>query len=160
MPEHTPIHDKNACDINNDVQGRASVCAEIEASATDVWEALQNFGDASAWFPEAQILGIEGQGVGAIRQVQIPTGEIYSEKCVEHEPASLRFSYVVLEGPMPCRNYEANVQIKIVDEQRSLVTWSCTFDASEDQLKDVGYIFEGSYESFFESLRTHFGDRN
>lgn len=146
-----------AGDVNIDYQGCTSVREEIEAPATSVWEAVQNFGDASAWFPEAKVLDIEGQGTGATRRIQIPTGEIYTEKCVVHEPASFKLSYVIMEGPMPCSNYLADVQVETVDERRSVITWSCTFDAPAEEVKEIENLFENTYQSIFiASLRNHF----
>ena len=90
-------------------------------------------------------------------RIQIPTGEIYIEKCVVHDPASYTLSYMIIEGPMPCSNYLANVQVETVDERQSVITWSCTFDADAEEVKEIENLFENTYQSIFiASLRNHF----
>ena len=108
----------------------ALVCDEFDASIETVWGLIEDFTDLSAWAPSAAVTDVQGEGVGAIRRVQLgePGGMIFRERCEAHDPGAHRFSYAVLESPVPFKDYVAVVQLKDPGERRCGIEWSCEFE--------------------------------
>jgi hypothetical protein len=125
---------------------------ELDAPIDQVWEAVQDFGDVRAWAPEAKVLGVEGQGLGAVRRIETPGG-VFVESCESHEPAAHRFSYKILESPAPFRDYVAVVQLESLDGDRCAIEWSCTFEAPSGA-EGMREVVENTYRGgFIASLR-------
>ncbi len=126
---------------------------ELHASIDRAWEAVRDFGDVRAWAPEAKVLGVEGEGVGAIRRIETPGG-LFVERCEALEPDAYRFSYAVLECPLPFRDYVAVVQLTELDAGRCAIEWSCTFEAAPEAAGAIRDVVENTYrKGFIASLR-------
>ncbi len=126
---------------------------ELDASIDRVWEAVGDFGDLRAWAPEAKVLGVEGEGVGAVRRIDTPGG-LFVERCEALEPGEHRLSYAVLECPMPFRDYVAVVQLTELDAGRCAIEWSCTFEAAPEAAEAIRDGVEKTYrKGFITALR-------
>ena len=63
-----------------------SVREELEAPVAAVWSLIRDFGEVSAWAPDAQVASIEGEGAGAVRRIETEMG-LFVERCPEHDDA-------------------------------------------------------------------------
>jgi hypothetical protein len=124
------------------------VLEELDAPIDRVWEAVRDFGDVRAWAPEAKLLGVEGEGVGAIRRIETPGG-LFVERCEALEPEAHRFSYAVLECPVPFRDYVAVVQLSALDGGRCAIEWSCEFEAASEAATALREGVENTYRNGF-----------
>lgn len=103
---------------------------ELPASAATVWSLIRDFGDLSAWAPEASVTSVEGDGVGAVRRVSASTG-VFLERCEAHDENARRFSYRLLESPVPFQNYVAVVSLHEIDARRCVIEWSSQFETTQ-----------------------------
>ena len=128
---------------------------ELDAPADVVWREIQDFGSTQAWYPAAKVLEVPGTGAGALRRVATQAG-VSVERCESHDPVARSFSYALLDGPTPLRNYVATVRVEPLADDRSAITWSCTFDAASAELDGFCRYFEDRYRTrFIGSLRNH-----
>lgn len=126
---------------------------ELEAPIAAVWDAVRDFGDVKAWAPEAKLLGVDGEGVGAVRRIDTPGG-VFVERCDAHDPDAHRFSYRILESPAPFRDYVAVVQLTALDGARCAIEWSCTFEAEPAAAAGLHDVVEKTYrDGFIAALR-------
>ena len=121
---------------------------ELEAPIERVWQAVRNFGDVRAWAPEAKVLGVEGEGEGAVRRIDTPGG-VFVERCEAHDDGGHCFSYRILESPAPFRDYVAVVKLSALGKDRCAIEWSCEFRADGPSAESLRGVVENTYRQGF-----------
>ena len=130
---------------------------ELPGSCDAVWALIRDFGDLSAWAPEARVSKLEGEGVGCIRHVDSPMGP-FVERCEAHDEAGRSFSYRLLESPVPFENYVAVVKLRERQAGGCLIEWSCDFECAPDQEEMLLSGVEATYrDGFIGSIRATLG---
>jgi hypothetical protein len=133
----------------------ARVNDELDASIDEVWERVKDFGDLSAWAPDAKVLDVQGEGVGAIRRVQAGdgSGAIFKERCEAVDPETHSFSYAVLESPIPMRDYVAVVRLSELGPKRCGIEWSSEFERVGAPAAELSQAIQAGYGYFIGSLK-------
>jgi hypothetical protein len=101
----------------------------IARSADDVWAAVRDF-SCRSW--SSVDISMEGEGQGAIRTVHMPNGDV-SERCERLDDEARVLSYSITAGnPFPITDYLATMTVRPVDDRRSELVWSATWQTDED----------------------------
>ena len=130
-----------------------SVVEELEAPIERVWGLIRDFADVSAWAPTAKLEGIDGQGAGAVRRIATEMG-LFVERCPEHDDAAHRFSYEILESPLPFTTYLAVVELTALAAHRCQIEWSCDFEADAASTAGLSQAVGDTYrKGFIAALR-------
>jgi len=124
---------------------------EIAAPAARVWDVLSDFGGVDRWFPGAKDVRVEGQGVGALRRVPLGGAEIV-ERLESVEPEARRYSYSIVEAPMPVEDYLATVTVSEVGPERCAVDWVTTFRAIGVPEEPIADGLEGAYRTGLQAV--------
>jgi mxaD protein len=137
-----------------------SVKDEFEASVEVVWDLISDFTDISAWAPQGNITQVEGEGIGAVRRVEAPgMGGVFRERCEDHDPQARRFSYSVLESPVPMKNYVAVVTLSELGPERCGIEWACTFEPVGAPEAEIVQGIEATYGVFIGSIKETLAQR-
>lgn len=132
---------------------KVSVVEALPASAASVWKRIEDFGDLSAWAPQATLESIEGSGQGAVRRVQTEFG-LFHERCEAHDPQALSFSYRLLDSPLPYDDYVAVVTLTPQGDDACEIEWRSTFAVREGTEADAEQNVALAYRhGFIASLR-------
>lgn len=119
---------------------------EIAAGIDTVWELVSDFGGVGRISPEVSSCEVEGEGVGAVRTI-VSSGFTVQERLEGLDHAARTFSYSMLEGPIPFKNYVANVKLSDAGPNRTRISWAGTFEPAgmpEEQLQQlVETIYRG-----------------
>jgi mxaD protein len=128
---------------------------ELGASIQTVWDLIEDFGDLSAWAPNATVTEVKGTGVGAVRRVQLdePGAMVFRERCEAHDPEAHSFSYAVVESPIPFKNYVSVVKLSDLGPGRCGIEWSSRFepDGAPEEVLISGV--EDTYAAFIASIK-------
>jgi len=125
---------------------------EIAADVTDVWQLIRNFDDISAW-ATGKIVDIQGAGVGMIRQIEFNSDQVV-ERCEAHDDAQMSFQYRLLESPWPMSDYLATVRLTSASPNKTLIEWSCRYQAIPEQIEAARKLIESTYRyGFIAKLR-------
>ena len=101
----------------------------IEAPADAVWSVVREFGDDS-W--TGVTITCEGEGVGAVRTVGMPTGDVV-ERCDLLEPERCVIGYEILSGnPFPVTDYHGRIAVEPTGAATSDLVWSATYETVDD----------------------------
>ena len=101
----------------------------IAAPADAVWALVGDFGDNS-WM--GLDLTVEGEALGAVRKVNMPTG-VVTELCEVHDPATRTMGYTILDGnPFPCTDYHGLIAIAPIDDSSCELTWSSNYETDKE----------------------------
>ena len=127
---------------------KASVTEELPASADEAWARLEDFGDMSAWAPDAKVVESTGSGAGAVRHVDAGDGH-YVERCESFDAEARRFEYRLLESPHPYDSYLGEVTLTPIDDDRCRIEWKSEFEIQGVPIKAVIKAVEDTYRDIF-----------
>lgn len=142
---------------------RVARSAVIPASAQDVWRLLRDFNGHADWHPavaESRLEdGASGDAVGAVRAFRLADGAFLREQLLAHSDAARRFTYCILEAPVPIVGYVATMEVRSVTEDDSAVVfWSSEFDPPAAQAAALErMVAEDVYAAGLAALRRRFG---
>jgi NADPH:quinone reductase-like Zn-dependent oxidoreductase len=136
---------------------RASVlAAPVEA----VWGVLRDFNSHAHWHPAIADSVIEGGGapdaVGCVRRFHLRDGEgVLREQLLWLSDRDRAFSYCLLSGPLPLRDYVATVRLRpVTDGGGTFWTWESRFRAPQDEAARLSALVgDGIYQAGFDALR-------
>jgi carbon monoxide dehydrogenase subunit G len=131
---------------------RVEVQDEIDAEVAKVWGLVADFGGVNRISPDIQSCEVEGSGVGAVRTINT-SGVVIQERLEALDANTHTFSYSMLEGPIPFKNYLATVKVNEVSPNRTTINWAGTFEpagVSEEQLKP---LIEGIYRQLIAGIK-------
>jgi hypothetical protein len=140
----------------------ALVRDEFEAPIETVWGLIEDFGDLSAWAPNATVTELKGEGVGAERRVEVggPSGMVFRERCEAHDPEAYSFSYAVLESPVPFTDYLAVVKLSDLGGGRCGIEWSSRFEPDGAPEAALVQGVEDTYAAFIASIKQTLSSRS
>ena len=104
----------------------------IEAPVDRVWAAVRAFDGVVRWNPGVTAARMESgtsTSVGAIRRLDIVDGTVFRETLLAHSDLEHFYTYDIVEGPLPCRNYVSTHRfLPVTDGNLTLGIWSGEFD--------------------------------
>jgi len=116
----------------------------IEAPVDRVWAAVRAFDGVVRWNPGVTAARMESgtsTSVGAIRHLDIVDGTVFRETLLAHSDLEHFYTYDIVEGPLPCRNYVSTHRfLPVTDGNLTLGIWSGEFDcdpADEASLETI-----------------------
>ena len=106
----------------------------IEAPVDRVWAAVRAFDGVVRWNPGVTAARMESgtsTSVGAIRHLDIVDGTVFRETLLAHSDLEHFYTYDIVEGPLPCRNYVSTHRfLPVTDGNLTLGIWSGEFDCN------------------------------
>lgn len=126
----------------------------IEAPAEDVWSAVKRFDGVTRWAPGVLECTANGEGVGAVRTLKMRDGMTLCERLETYDDQTRSFSYSIVEGPLPVKDYLSCVSVSD-DGDQCTVSWTTSGEPagiSGEQLEKIlGSVCHGSVKA----LKTH-----
>ena len=119
---------------------------DIDLSADTVWEEIRHFDRVLKWIPggDESSITVEGEGVGAVRDIQLATQGYVQHRLVAFDDAKRMFSYELTAGkPIGMQDYVVVATVTPVDEGHCTIRWAgrMTADASLDEA-ETGHALE------------------
>ncbi len=136
--------------------GAVTVEKEIAAEVQKVWGLMSNFGDLRSWNPQIETCELEGEGVGAVRTFSM-SGITIKERLESLDDEAKSYSYSIIEGPIPAKNYLATVVLSDLGAGRTKVHWRSEFEAVGAKEEDLVKLFEGIYAAGIDSVEKTLG---
>jgi NADPH:quinone reductase len=135
----------------------------IDAPIDQVWAILRDFNGHERWHPAVVESRIEdgraADEAGCVRRFRLTDGGELREQLLTLSDRDHRFSYCILDAPIPLVDYVANVSLKpVTDGNRTYWEWSSSFAAPEDRADELATLVgDGIYEAGFTAIRAMFG---
>jgi hypothetical protein len=109
-----------------------TVKKRIEAPGlpAEVWAVAGAFCAINSWHPAVAECEETKEGDVTFRTLTLQDGGKIKEKLLKSD--DLSYSYEIIEGPLPVKNYKAKFWMEEDDEpDRSVIYWQADFDAAE-----------------------------
>ena len=137
----------------------------IDAPIERVWAVLRDFNSHDQWHDVVDSSRIEhGQAssqVGCVRSFSLKDGNRIRERLLALSDYDYACTYAILESPMGVDNYVATLELTpVTDGTRTFIEWHAEFDCAEGrEAALVQLIGQGVFQTGFDALKRHFGNR-
>ena len=115
---------------------------ELPLSADRAWSIVGRPESMSEWHPAIASSATDGN----TRVCVLPDGARIHEEIRAHDDTSRAYTYVIVESPLPVKDYASTLEVKPLDGGRSLVTWSCSYEPMAPAA-EVESLIAGVYEA-------------
>ena len=130
---------------------------KLPVPARVVWNLVGGFNSVPEWHPAIVSSQVEHEGGSKRRRLTLAGGGEILEKLEEAEDSQCKYSYSIVEAPLPISNYRATLSVREDDDGGSTVVWSSEFDTEAAQEDEMVKAVRGLYETGFENLKRLFG---
>jgi hypothetical protein len=119
------------------VIAKVRTSAVIQAPPEPVWTTVRDFNGLPGWHPAVVESMIEngkgGTEVGCVRCFRRQDGLILRERLVALDDIEMSMTYVLLDAPLPVRNYVAALRLlRVTEMNQTFVEWCAWYDCSPD----------------------------
>ncbi len=129
----------------------------IDAPIEQVWSVMRDFNDMPSYHPNIKQSIIEGNcpsdQVGCVRRLSLAEGFVRERLlCLDDE--NYIFTYAIIEGTLPVRNYVAGVRLhRVTDRNRTFAEWWADFEVvGVDRDSMIAQIGNGVFATGFSSV--------
>ena len=129
--------------------------AIVSATPDQAFAVVGNFSDAS-WVPGTASTQVDGSGVGAVRTVVTADGTKLKERLEAYDAAARRYTYALIEAPMPLKNYLSTVEVTS-EGQGTRVRWTASFEAPAELAENIRGALDGLFKTAMDGLRSRLG---
>lgn len=116
---------------------RLNMTKTINVSSDKLWSAISSIGGIDRWIEAIKSCRVEGEGVGALRILELEGGGEMKDRIEEINHETRRFRYARTESPFPISNYMGTVDVRDADGGRSELSWAVEFEVAEDARDDM-----------------------
>lgn len=103
---------------------RVEVTKTIDNSIDKVWTRLSDFGSPHLVDETIKTRSSSGQGVGAVRTIELASGFAATELCVVCDPETFMLAYTIVPpAAIPLTNYVSQVRLRWAGPNRTEVSW-------------------------------------
>jgi hypothetical protein len=135
--------------------GEVSKSLDLPVAADKLWAVLGDFNGLPRW--AAGIATSELSNNGKRRTLTLKAGGSVIEDLVDYDAAGRRYSYSIVEGPIPVSRHKATMAVIDRGSGNSTVRWSCEFEPKGVDTSVVAGIFAGIFEGGLKQIKQMFG---
>ena len=119
---------------------------DTDLTAEQVWEEMRHFDRVLKWIPggEQSSMSVTGEGVGAVRDIQLATQGYVQHRLVAHDEKKRTFAYELTGGkPIGMQDYRVVASVTPIDNAHCTICWAgkMTADESLNEI-EVGHALE------------------
>ncbi|MGA0532980.1 SRPBCC family protein [Hansschlegelia sp. KR7-227] len=100
----------------------------VNAPAAKVWATIGGFCGIAKWHPAVEGCALSEQGGKPIRTLSLKGGGTIVEQETGRDDVAMKYSYVILESPLPVQNYISTIAVTDNGKGGAVVTWSGQFE--------------------------------
>ncbi len=129
---------------------------EVPASPEEVWAVIGDFGQIAEWHPACSASSSETVHGEVRRTIVVGDGGRLVERLEELDDTAHTYSYSILEGPLPVKDYLSKLSVE-ADGEGSLILWSGRFNAKDVDDDRAKGVIAGIYEIGLAALKKRLG---
>lgn len=127
----------------------------LKQAPAAVWARIGDFNGAANWSPaiaKSEIESGANNQPGAIRKLTLHDGATIREELVARDDAAMKFTYKIVESPLPITDYQSTLSVA-GDGEGSKVTWTGSFKpAAGTEPAKASEIVGGIYQRGLDNL--------
>lgn len=127
----------------------------VDASPAAAWKEIGDFCGIADWHPAVAKCSISMKDKVMLRTLDLNGGGTIIEKQVSRSDAKHKYTYAIVESPLPVDHYKSTISVK-KSGKGSTIVWSGTFMAKgapdEKAIDVIGGIYQGGLDSLQKKL--------
>jgi hypothetical protein len=116
----------------------------VAVSVEDSWAAIRGIDGLDRWFPIIHGCTVKGEGVGALRVLDIGDGAELHDQIEQVDDAGRRVVYNRVAHPFPCSRYIGTVDVEAGGHGGSTVFWTIHTDVSAENRAELSAFVFGA----------------
>lgn len=139
------------------IAGAAEVSRNIlvNAEASAVWQEVGPFCAIADWYPGIETCTEEELDGDLHRRLLTADGGEFLEKQLAHDDHAMSYSYAIMAGPLPVKEYEATFSVEESGDQ-AVIVWESTFEPDGVSGEEATNIMAGVYDTGLEAVKERF----
>ena len=125
---------------------------EIDASPAKVWQTISSFCSIAEWHPVIAKCDEEKVKDTQRRRLTTKDGGVLVERLLSHDNKRRRYSYSIIESPLPVSNYHSTLSVAD-DHGKAKVVWQGNFDPKGASEEEATKVIAGIYEAGLNGIR-------
>jgi hypothetical protein len=121
---------------------------DLSVPAATVWNLVGAPASIADWHPAIVSSPIQGDR----RTCTFPDGAKIVETISAHDDARMQYTYTIVEGAVPMRDYVSTLEVIPVSDQSCKLQWSGTFEPLGPEA-EVSAFLAGVYQAGLDSVR-------
>lgn len=121
------------------------------------WAVIGDFCGIAGWHPAVEACELGEKDGAKIRTLSLKGGGTIVEQLVEWNDAEHKYTYTILESPLPVANYQATLSVKADDDGGAGIRWLGNFDAKGATDDEAKAVIEGIYAAGLEAIMAKLG---
>ena len=130
--------------------------AAVETTATPaaVWTRIGEFCEIARWHPAVEACSVKTEDGTQIRTLTLAgNGGTLVEQLVSRDEAAMRYTYRIVDGPLPVQGYESTISVKPdATGKGSQIGWRGTFEAKGASDEEASKVIRGIYDAGLAAL--------
>lgn len=124
----------------------------LDVPAASAWNMVRDFGGLSKWFPfiPQSVLraGAAATEVGAVRDNTNDKGEVISEQLVAFSDRDRSFTYNLIAGDVPMKEYTSTLWIhEVTEDGRTFAVWTARYEPTGDAAETADWVRNGIFQT-------------
>ncbi len=136
---------------------KVSLKSNLPATPDAIWKLVGGFNALPDWHPAIAKSEITTEGNTTFRRLTLAGGGSILEKLEKSDDDEHRYSYSILESPLPVANYSGTIRVTEAAGGGSTIEWSSEFDPQGAPETDAVQAIQGIYQAGFDNLKKMFG---
>ena len=133
---------------------RIDMKTDLKAAPDEVWKLIGGFNALPDWHPAVEKSELEEEG--SMRRLDLAGGGTIIEKLTKLDDKERRYSYSIVDSPLPVANYVSTISVKDDGEGNTRVEWSSEFEAEGAAENEAMDVVAGIYQAGFDNLKKMF----
>lgn len=127
---------------------------KMDEERTSLWKKFGGWCSIKDWHPAIANCEQSKEGDAQFRTLTLKDGGTIKERLVEQK--DFFYKYVIVESPLPVKNYEAQFALTPDDDDEDEINfaWSAVFDAEGKPDKEARGTIDGIFKTGLDNIKT------
>ncbi len=136
---------------------RVSESAKLYVPASRVWEVVGDFTAIADWHPGVLHCEEDREGTQVVRKLDVGAETLVVERLEDTDDEAMAYTYSLVSGPLPVRDYQATLQVVADDETSCTLHWSSAFEPDGVSKSEAVAALQAIYRAGLDHLRFKIG---
>jgi mxaD protein len=138
---------------------KIALTSKVAAPADQLWQAIGSFHSIGDWHPMIARVEAQGKGKGTRRVLHLRDGTRIVEQLTKADDKERRYTYTIVDSPLPLSRYAAKVHVRDDGDGTSTVEWSGEFEVKPQEEANVARQFQAIYQAGLDQLAKLYGGK-
>ncbi len=122
-----------------------------DGDAARIWQAVGGFAAIADWHPAIEAAAIESSSGAPVRTLALAGGGEIVERQESRDDSAMRYTYEILESPLPIANYRSTLSAAAAPGGTRIV-WTGSFEAAGASDAEAAEIVQGVYAAGLQGM--------